>query len=263
MRLAVGTPWASPFVWTRWADAMLNLERPGAIRNALGQLEPSEVRFFRGVGWCPARRHASICEKALEWGADLICIVGADQIHPEDMLPRLVARWNEGYEVIAALVPARGFVGWQEMLPFQRMAWRLKTAGAAPSVSLETLNAANGVPAAVDVVDPAAGDVQPINFIGSGVLMFHRDHLLALPKPWFSETFNPETMERLASMDTTFVWRLQTEAGAQVWVDTTIKVRHLHAFEIDETYPERFKDWTQPGAGDPTICVHQRPAMAG
>ncbi len=252
MKLAVVIPWTSPFMWTGYVDAMLNLERPAEIRNVYtGKAEPLDVRFFRGAGWCPAKRHLSGCQAALAWGADLICIVGADQIHPPDMLRRLVARWEQGCEVIAALVPARAFIGWQDMKPFQPMAWRLR-AGA--SVDMATLNSLASITNQVDVIDAAAGELQQVNFIGSGVLMFHRDHLAAMSRPWFSEAFDPDTLERTASMDTRFVWRLQVEAGATVWVDTTIKVRHLHAFEIDETFQGRFDDWRQPGVGDPALC---------
>ena len=57
-------------------------------------------------------------------------------------------------------------------------------------------------------------------------------------------------MQRVADMDTRMVWRLAFEVGAQVWVDTTIKVRHLHTFEIDDTFQDRFADWAEPGATD-------------
>lgn len=256
LKLAVGVPWASPFYWTEAHDAMLNLQRPASARNQWGVREALEVRFFRGKGWCPARRHGDICEQALAWGADLICIMGADQIHPEDTLVKLVDRWNEGCDVIAALVPARGYVGWMGMKPFQRMAWRVKRPLAR---SIEELNALVDQPNEREVVDPAEGDLLPINFIGSGVLMFATAHLLMLEQPWFFEKYNPKTMQRLASMDTTFVWRLQTEAGAKVWVDTTIKVQHLHAFPVDETYAERFTDWMTPGVGDPNVCMFDNP----
>lgn len=253
MKLAFGIPWTSPFLFTEYADAMMNLQRPREARNALGVLEPLETRFFRGPGWCPARRHTSLCEQALEWGADLILILGADQTYDEDLLCRLIARWNEGHEVMSALVPARGYIGWQDMEPFQRMAWRLKRVGAGDVDALLRGEAPNDV----EVVDPAAGDVQEINFIGSGVLMFHRDHLLALQRPWFRESINPETYERLASMDTGFVWRLQAEAGARVWVDTTIKVGHLHIMNVDPSFAARFPDWKQHGAGPASSCQYE------
>lgn len=257
MKLAIGVPWSSPFIWTRHYETMMNLERPPLARNALGELEPLETRFIRGQGWCPARRHADFCEKAIAWGADLICVLGADQIHPEDTLTRLIGRWNQGFEVVAALVPARGFVAWQDMKPFQPMAWRFRS-GSTESAGDVVL----GDQPEIEVINRRGEVMQQVDFIGSGVLMFHREHLLALRKPWFSETYNPETMERLASMDTTFVWRLQVEAGARVWVDTTILVRHLNAFEIDETYSERFADWMNPGSGDPAICNYQHPMGA-
>lgn len=252
MKLAFGIPWSSPFAWQRHYATMMNLARPARARNVLGEYEPLETRFFVGQGWCPARRHADLCEQALAWGADLICVMGADQVHPEDMLTRLVARWDEGYEVISALVPARGYVAFQDMQPFQRMAWRLKPGASSDAPRLSATPQ-------IEVIDPDAAPVQEINFIGSGVLMFHRDHLLALRQPWFSENYNPVTMQRLASMDTTFVWRLQTEAGAHVYVDTTIDVRHIHAFEIDPSYSERFADWAQQGVGDPRICNWEHP----
>lgn len=256
MKLAFGVPWTSPFVYTRFADSVINLRRPQRARPVLGQLgyrEPLESRFFRGSGWCPARRHTALCEDALAWGADLICILGADQLYPEDLLERLVARWDEGYEVISALVPARGYIGWQEMEPFQRMAWRIKAGGLAEADALLRGEAQN----TVEVIRPEDGDVQRINFIGSGVLMFHRDHLLALKRPWFEENINPETYERLASMDTGFVWRLQTEAGAKVWVDTTIPVQHLHTFAIDDSFGPRFADWKQKDAGPADVCMYE------
>lgn len=252
MKLAVCTPWTSPFMWTAYVDAMLSLERPAEVRNIarLGQAEPLETRFFRGAGWCPAKRHQAAVDQALAWGADLICIVGADQVHPPDMLRRLVARWERGCEVVAALVPARAFIGWQNMRPFQPMAWRIKGG----RIDLEAIGDGAFSPNQIEVIDPAAGELQQVNFIGSGVLMFHRDHLAAMARPWFTEVYDPATLERTASMDTRFVWRLQAEAGATVWVDTTIKVRHLHAFEIDESFQGRFADWTQPGVGDPAVC---------
>lgn len=249
LKLAVGYPWSSPFTWTAFTDHLPNLERPDGY----------DVRFFRGAGWSPARRHIAICEQALQWGADLILIIGSDQVHPVDMIPRLVKRWEEGCEVISALVPARGYVGWQDMKPFQRMAWRFKrttlTGMEIPKiVGLRDYRGMEMDGDMMEVIDPAAADLQEVNFIGSGVLMFERAHLEALKAPWFMETIDPVSYNRVANMDCTFVWRLQQEAHARVWVDTTINVRHIHAFEIDDTYSDRFADWMVPGAGDAAIC---------
>jgi hypothetical protein len=251
VKLAVFYPWSSPFCWTGWADHLPNLQRPAGY----------EVRFFRGKGWCPARRHIDGCEQALAWGADLILVIGADQIHPDDMLVKLIDRWEAKRQVITAMVPARGYVGWQDMKPFQPMAWRFKRTNSDDILSI-TSRQYRGMKMdadAIEVIDPKDGDFQRINFIGSGVLMFHRDHLLALKTPWFMESIDPETYQRIANMDCVFVWRLQREAGAQVWCDTTIKVKHLHAFEIDESYGERFADWMRPGEGPPDICKYAAP----
>lgn len=251
MKLAFGIPWTSPFVFTQYHDAMLNLERPVEALNVLGQMEPLQTRFFRGVGWSPARRHISLCEQALAWGADLILILGADQVHPEDTLTRLIARWNDPQyhgSVISAMVPSRAYIGWQPMEPFQPMAWVLKGPTDTDAVLRgEEMNDTR-------VIRRSDGEMVRINFIGSGVLMFHRDHLLALDQPWFQENINPKTYERLASMDTGFVWRLQTDAGATVWCDTTILVKHLHIFGVDDTFEQRFQDYKVEDVGPRDIC---------
>lgn len=254
MKLAFGVPWTSPFGWTRHHDTMMNLERPPLARNVYGQLEPLETKYFRGTGWCPARRHIHLCEQALAWGADLILILGADQIYDPDLLTRLMDRWNDPPytgQALCAMVPSRAYIGWQPMDPFQPMAWVLtKPENADAVLRGEEMNSTR-------VIRREEGPMQKVNFIGSGVLMFHRDHLLALAQPWFRETVNPQTYERLASMDTGFVWRLQTEGGADVWCDTTIRVTHLHPSEIDDSWQHRFQDWKVKDVGPRDICQYE------
>lgn len=224
-------------MFTGTVDSLLDLERPDNM----------EVKFFRGVGWAPARRHNSACEKALNWGADLILILGADQIYEPDLLKRLVARFQEGHEVVAAMVPCRGWVNFQPMRPFQKMAWRFKYNSELGHNNMTRYRNMALDGDLVHMIDPKDGDVQHINFIGSGVLMFHRDHLLMLSRPWFKETIEADGptsgFQRIANQDCVFVWRLQREAHARCYVDTTIQVKHLHIFEIDETFSERFSDW--------------------
>ena len=246
IKLAVVTPWSSPFMFTDYVDAQLNLKHPPGC----------EVRFFRGSGWCPALRHINGCNKAIEWGADYICITGADQVHPADMLCRLMEDVIAGCDVIACLVPCRGYVHWQPMLPFQPMAWRFKYEGENGYTTDMKCRAYGGMEADMDmihIVDRKDGRLQKVNFIGSGVILFPADALLSLKEPWFRETVDPATQQRIANMDCTFVWRLQQEAYQQVWVDTEIIVKHAHVFQIDDSFQERFADWAR-GGGDPTIC---------
>jgi len=252
MKLAVCYPWASPFMFTGFVDSTLNMKHPDGF----------DVKFFRGAGWCPAKRHMTMCEEAMSWGADLICIIGADQVHPEDMLIRLTDRWNQGYEIITLLVPARGYVSWQPMKPFQPMAYRFKTNTELGEANLEDVTYRNyeGMDKSghlLHVVTRADADENGMarcNFIGSGVLMFEKAHLAAITKPWFYETFEKETQTRRACMDSKFIWRLQEEAGATIWVDTTIFIKHLHVFEIDDSFSDRFSDWTDITMADLAIC---------
>jgi hypothetical protein len=248
-RLAVCWIWGSPSVFTESVESMLQLRRPDGW----------EVQFFRGKGWGPAKRHINACEAALAWGADYILILGADQLYDDDLLLRLTSRIDEGYETMTALVPARGYVSDQNMRPFQPVASRFRrSSGGADVAKARQFRGRKVDGDMVEIIthDPA-NPVQQINFIGSGVMMFHRDHLLALDRPWFSEMIDWESQQRVASMDVRFAWDLQMKAGARLWVDTTIKVRHLHIFKIDETYQDRFADWEKPGAGDPSICMYK------
>jgi len=233
-KLAIGYPWVSQFMWTFFAENAMNLQRP------------ENSRWFRGRGWCPARRHADICEQAVEWGASHILILGADQVHPEDMIPRLIKRVEEDdCEVVTALVPARGNVVKMKMKPFQPMAWRWKA-----NTSPRMYRSYDLDRDMFEVIDPKNGDLQQVDFIGSGVLMFPVDDLLMMEKPWFYEQFNEDDYKREASMDTRFVGKLKMVSGAKIWVDTTIQVGHINPFIIDRTYQDRFEDWDEFGYGE-------------
>ncbi len=240
MKLAVCWPWTSAFVCSRFVETALNLRHPAN----------TDVVFFRGVGDSSVRRHIFACRTAVNGGADLICIIGADQTYEPDMLERLVARFREGYEVVSALVPTRGYIDFNGGKPFQPMAWRRAPAVMGPDGTMHQPETA------MEVIDPAEGDMQRVDYIGSGVIMFHRDHILSLKEPWFYDTIVDEKRQaRVACMDSIFCWRLIREAGATVWVDTTINVKHLNEFEIDRSFSARFADWTERGKGDPRLCV--------
>ena len=240
MKIALGPAWASPFVWTRFTETALNLKAP----------EGTELKWIFGKGWCPARRHADLCEKALAWGADLIVFLGADQVYPDDLLQRLFTRFLTGYVVVSAPIPCRGYFEWNRgMKPFQPMAWRWRG-----QVDTRKYRGQHLDPEMLEIV-PMTGQMERVNFIGSGVLMFPASLLFQLKRPWFKETIDSETFQRFANQDCVFVWRLQEEAGVFCWVDTSITdVKHIHPFEIDHTFQDRFDDWMHPGGGgDPSI----------
>lgn len=246
MKLAVGITWESPFMFSETVDSILGLERPDGY----------EIKFFRGRGWCPARRHNSVCEQALEWGAELILLIGGDEVYEPDLIKRIVARYEEGYEMVAAMVPCRGFVSWNDMKPFQPMAWQLVPQDGIP----RPFRSLQQDPDLVRVIKREDGDIVPVNFIGSGCIFFQRGHLEAMSRPWFSETLlEDEGFNRVSNQDCRFIWRLQLESAARCWVDTTIMIKHLHIFAIDDTYQERFADWAREGVGDPRYAKFKKP----
>ncbi len=214
-KLAIAYPWQSPFLYTGFVESALNLRQP----------EGWDVRWFRGTGWCVARMHNHGVEQALKWGADAICLLDPDQVYEDDALERLMVRLDEGCEVVGALVPLRSFIPENGMKPFQSMAWIKK-----------------GDKQILARIDESDGDLQEVHTVGTGVLMLQSSLFSKLGKPWFFERIDQPSFNRNGGHDTRFVGRLRKELGAKIWVDTTIKVKHLEIFEIDETFTDRFPD---------------------
>ena len=244
--LAVVYPWQSPFMYTRSVESLLHLQRP----------EGYDVDFFRGSGWSPALRHLNGCEQAMTWGANYIVIVGSDQTYPADLLCRLMAHMESGVDVIGCLVPTRGFLAHNTgMRPFGRVAWRFKASTDGLHTKVREYHGQSIDGDMLELINPADGVLQRVNFIGSGVIMFRREHLEALAQPWFYEAIDPVSQQRFSSMDTKFCWRLQCEAGAAVYVDVSIPIGHLHVFQIDPSFEGRFSDWAIPTpSADMDIC---------
>lgn len=228
-KLALCTPWDSPFTWR---EPMRDLVRLACYFRRPGWA----LDFFMGRGWCPARRHADMCEQALAWGADFILILGADQTYDTDLIERLVRRYEATRGIIAAMVPMRGYVDWQPMRPFQPLAFR------APYTDADDTQCA--------VIHREDGDFVRANIIGTGVVLFHTGLLTHLKKPWFAEHYDRETWHRTADMDSGFLTRLQRETGTFLYVDTTIRVGHKHDFTIDDSFQQRFADWADPTTPD-------------
>lgn len=226
-KLAVCYPGDTPMVFMASFESIVNLERPDGF----------EVKWFRGTGWCQARRRIHAAEKALEWGAELICTMDVDQVYEPDTLGRLVARIDEGYPLVAAMVPMRGYVHSSGMLPFQRLAWRLDGRQFVP-------------------VDASEGDMQPCEFPTSACMIFRAEDLRKIDQPWYWFTYDQRTWKQIHGEDAQFVVRLQHDAKIRGWVDTTIRVKHCHVFQIDETYSDRFADWSTPGIGESAICSY-------
>lgn len=208
-KLCIGWPWSSPFSWTQVVDNYLSLEIP------------CDSFWVRGKGWCGARRHINICEQAKD--ASHILIIGSDQIHPLDMIPRLIERVESGCDVISVLVPANKAPEGSKY--FQKLAF------------IEGKDGEFSVP-------EFDKDLMEIDCIGSGVLMFPTTALDKIKRPWFQETFSDiKSYERRPQVDSQFVWRLKKEANLKIWVDTTIDVKHLIPMQIDSTFEGRFDDW--------------------
>ena len=165
-------------------------------------------------------------EQALEWGADLIVSLDLDQVYPRDTLHRLVARAEAGYRCVSALVPSRGKTPALKR-PFDPFGWKLK-GNAFTQIDLDEADDDGMIEA---------------EFPTTACNIMYADDVRKLKKPWYAYKFNPETWEETEGEDSRFFLRLGQEVGVKCYVDTTLNIKHLHVFKIDDTFPERFPDW--------------------
>ena len=226
-KLAVIVPYDSPSMLTVAAFNMLNWKRP----------DDCEVKFIMGSGWCPAARHNDGVEKARAWGAGLILFNGADHLCSFDIIERMISRINEGWDIVQAVIPSRGICGLTQ-IPFDTTSYRV--IGPMPkenpliNTPIESIKIIHG-----------ADEPQETHISGTGNIMMKADIFDGLQKPYFFEYIvNDEKYSRIPMMDSNFVYRCTKGAGAKMFCDTGIKLRHLDLFAIDETYQERFKDKT-------------------
>lgn len=230
-KLAVVVPWDSKFMFTHTAFNLMNLEHPKGY----------QVRYIMGEGWCPATRHNSGVGMALNWGADLVCFMGADHFVDEDCLVKLVHHIDErSYDMSCGWVPSRGVVG-PNKTPYPFLAFKLK--------HLDRLDPK--IPPVLQFDEDNweilghGSESQEIDVIGTGIMMLKADILRDMKQPWFMEFIQREPLfNRIPVQDSHFVYRCTVEGGNRMWLDTTIGAYHLDIFPIDETYTERFKDKT-------------------
>jgi len=227
-KIGVCVPWDTPFMWSAPAFNMMNWERP----------EGYDVRFFNGAGWCPAARHNQAVDKALTWGADLVMFNGPDHLCPFDILPKMLARINEGWDIVHVMPPSRGVVG-VDGTPFKALSY--KVVGPIPKDGAVL----GGTPPSSIKVLSYNDEPQESHICGTGDIMMKAAIFEGLQKPYFEEAIKKDgKYSRYPVMDSTFVHRCTIESGARMFCDTTIKLIHLDVFAIDETYTERFKDKT-------------------
>lgn len=207
MKLACVIPWMSPFLWAKPVPAFLNLKYPAGV----------EYRWYMPSGWCSARRKTAGVEQALEWGADFIWFVDADQLVEPDTLLRLWYWVQEGTNPVGAMQPARGYFPGLTRKPYQPVCWD-----------------EDGKPFTPDKLQPVM--YGPLNCFVISTRIFK-----SLTRPWFSERFNPTTMARLSSLDQHFTRRLW-DNKTPLWIDPAIRPKHMEAMPLDWSFQDRFDD---------------------
>lgn len=220
IKLGIMIPWGLDMIWRRTWETYEELEKP------------EKYKLFFGTGRTPARRHEIGCEACLDWGATHILILGGDQVYPEqDMIKRMVKwiecnsidEWAIRKKVINCLVPIRGHRPGQGTRPFQPIGMKIDS---------ETNEQ---IPITRD-----GAILEKAEIIGTGVMLFEADILNGLKKPWFQDEHMSGTNSVKVMQDVAFVQKLN-DSGNQVYVDTSIIVKHLGVLEIDDSYQWRFE----------------------
>lgn len=227
LKIAVIVPWDSPMIWTAPTFNMMNWVRP----------ENTEMRFIMGSGWCPAARHNDGVAKSLEWGADLVMFNGGDHLCPKDIVVRMLARLNEGWDIVHAMPPSRGVCGF-DGIPFKALSY--KVVGPLPHVDAVLHAPPNSIKTISYVDEP-----QQSHISGTGNILMKAAIFDGLQKPYFEEFIKKDgRYGRYPVQDSNFTFRCTVEGSAKMICDTTIKIIHMDVFGIDDTYTERFKDKT-------------------
>lgn len=204
---------------------MMNWERP----------ENCDVRFFMGAGWCPAARHNNAVAKSQEWGADLIMFNGGDHLCDFDIMVKMKKSIDEGWDMVHAMPPSRGVCGVDQQ-PFKAQSF--KVIGPLPSRDYIT----HAPPGSIKVLS-YDDEPQESHICGTGNIMMKAAILEGMEKPYFEEEIKKDGLySRYCVTDSRFVSRCTIESGAKMFCDTSIKIVHIDAFGIDDTYQERFKD---------------------
>jgi hypothetical protein len=209
MRVACVIPWMSTFTWAKTLPGFLNLEYPAG----------TERKWFMSSGWCSARRKTAGVEAALVWEADFVWFVDADQLVEPDTLIRLWEKLRiQDVFAVGAMQPSRGyFPQFAGSKPFQPMCWDEE-----------------GRPFTPDVF-------QPVMYGPLNCFLIYADIFRRLPRPWFSERFDPVTMSRISSLDQHFTKKLW-DNGTPLWIDPEVKPRHMEAVPLDWSFQNRFDD---------------------
>lgn len=224
-KIGIIVPWDSPFMFTANAFNMLNWERP----------EGYEVKFIIGGGWCPAARHNDGVATAMEWGADFVLFNGGDHVCPKDIIPRMLKRIDEGWDMVQAIVPSRGMCGRTDV-PFDAVSY--KVVGNMPKYE-PMMNA----PKESIKIIHGKDEPQQSHICGTGNILMKTEIFKGLEKPYFKEVIKPDgRYSRYPVQDSTFVYNCTILAGAKLFCDTSIKLLHLDIFGIDESYKDRFMD---------------------
>ena len=224
-KIGIIIPWDSPFIWSVPMFNMLNWERPKGY----------ELNFIMGTGWCPAARHNDGVANAQAWGADLIMFNGGDHLCPKDIVVRMLARIDEGWDMVQAMIPSRGVCG-ASGKAFHGMSY--KVIGDMP-VENPMLNAP---PGSIQILT-YADEPQQSHICGTGNILMKTEILKGMEKPYFEESIKKDgKYGRYCVQDSMFVYSCTVLGGARLFCDTSIKLVHVDAFGIDETYEERFKD---------------------
>ena len=208
VKLLCVIPWNSPFLWAKSVSGFLNLLFPPTM----------SIGWYLASGWCSARRKTVGVEMAIQSEADFIWFLDADQVVEQETFLKLWDHVIAGRNPIGTMQPCRGyFPQFEGSKPFQPMCWD-----------------EHGKPFTPE-------KLQTVMYGSLNCFIIATDTFKRLERPWFQERFDETTMARQSSLDQHFTKKLW-DAGMPLWVDPSIRPKHMDAMELDWSFQNRFDD---------------------
>lgn len=180
-------------------------------------LPPNTVVELHGFSLVYEARER-MCQKMLDMGLDWIIMVDSDMVLPQDTVYRLL---SHGQPIVSGLcfkrTPPYQCCAYERVDAYEDGSWFLRALREWPEGLVEV-----------------AG-------VGTACMLIRREALEKIPQPWF---FPVQGLgEDLAFCDRA------RKAGVPIYVDTTVKTRHLTVVGIGEDHYRMYAEQHAAGAG--------------
>lgn len=172
------------------------------------QLERPDFKYLPAKNGPIDQLRNRIVEQALMQGCSHLWMIDTDQEYPKDALTKML---SHNLPVVHALVPRR-------YPPFDNLMMKGE---------LNHFTSAGGY---------TDGSLVEVDACGTGCVLYNVQVFKKIRPPWFEFKANPDKEKGgVVGEDIGFCLKLK-KAGYKIYVDTSVKVKHLTTFSVDEAF---------------------------